>query len=214
ELLDCRQPRLELLAVHEDAPDGFAVELSFTPALDGAGLDGAMIRAELSDGTPLALEHLDEDAGLARLRARALPRGKHRVRATAADLEGRDTAPAPAVGWVDPVAPQWDAGIVYQIMIDRYRGDGGAVREPPENPGARAGGTLGGVLAELRAGTFDQLGVSALWLSPVYLNPTEAREGRDDDHLYEGYHGYWPLDTRAVDPRIGGEEALHALVHE
>ncbi|MCX4246756.1 alpha-amylase family glycosyl hydrolase [Paraliomyxa miuraensis] len=214
EVPDCQQPRLELGAVHEDAPDGFAVELSFEPALDGAPLDPAKIQAELADGTPLALERVDAEAGTASFRARALPRGKHRVRATATDAEGRPTEPVVGVGWVDPVAPQWADGIVYQIMIDRYRGDGGTVLAPPPDPGARAGGTLDGVLAELRAGTFDALGVSALWLSPVYLNPTEAREGRDDDHLYEGYHGYWPLDARAVDPRIGGEAALRALVDE
>jgi glycosidase len=67
------------------------------------------------------------------------------------------------------------------------------------------------VLAELEAGTFDALGVSTLWLSPIYTNPVEAREGTDG-HLYEGYHGYWPLDSRGVDPRIGGEAALRALV--
>lgn len=214
EVPDCRQPALVVEAVHEDASDGFAIELRLRPALDEQPLAAMGVRAELADGTPLAVEDLDEAAGTARVRARALPRGKHRVRATATDAAGRETAPAWGVGWVDPVAPQWDDGIVYQIMIDRFRGDGGAVLAPPPNAGARAGGTLDGVVAELRAGTFEALGVSALWLSPVYLNPEEPREGRDDDHLYEGYHGYWPLDTRAVDPRIGGEAALRALVAE
>ena len=64
-----------------------------------------------------------------------------------------------------------------------------------------------GVIAELERGTFDDLGVSTLWLSPPYLNPEEAREGLDGQ-LYEGYHGYWVLDAREVDPRIGGEDAL------
>jgi glycosidase len=214
EVHDCRQPRLEIEAVHEDAADGFAIDLRLWPALDEQPLDAAGVRAELVDGTPLALEQVDEDAGTARLRAHGLPRGKHRVRASASDALGRSTAPAWGVGWVDPVAPRWDDGIVYQIMIDRYRGDGGAVLAPPPDAGARAGGTLDGVLTELRAGTFDALGVSALWLSPVVLNPDEAREGRDDGHLYEAYHGYWPLDTRAVDPRLGGETALRALVAE
>jgi glycosidase len=214
EVPDCRQPALVVEAVHEDAADGFALDLRLRPALDQQPLTPMGVRAELVDGTPLAVEAVDALAGTARLRARGLPRGKHRVRATATDAAGRPTAPVWSVGWVQPVAPQWDDGIVYQIMIDRFRGDGGAVLPPPPNPGARAGGTLDGVLAELRAGTFDALGVSALWLSPVYTNPTEAREGRDDDHLYEGYHGYWPLDTRAVDPRIGGEAALRTLVAE
>jgi glycosidase len=214
EVRDCQRPWLAVEAVREDAPDGFSVELRLSPALDEQPLDPAGVRVELRDGTPLALERVDAEAGTAHLRANGLPRGKHRVRATATDAAGRETTPVWGVGWVDPVAPRWDDGLVYQIMIDRYRGDGGAPLAPPVDPGARAGGTLDGVLAELRAGTFDALAVSALWLSPVYRNPSEPREGRDDDHLYEAYHGYWPLDARAVDPRIGGEAALHALVAE
>lgn len=214
EVPDCERPRLEVLEVIEDAPDGFAVELAFTPARDGAALDPGAVVARLGDGTPLSLEAVDEAEQTLRLRASGRQRGKHRVEVEAIDREGRATDPVTGVGWVQPVAPQWTDGIVYQIMLDRYRGDGGAPLDPPPDPGARAGGTLDGVLAELRAGTYEALGVSALWLSPVYLNPTEAREGRDDDHLYEGYHGYWPLDTRAVDPRLGGEAALHALVDE
>jgi len=211
---DCSRPQLWIEAVHEDAPDGFAVEVGFTPAADGAPLDPAEVHATLADGTALALEQVDPEAGTARLRATARARGKHRVRAWAADAEGRESEPVEGVGWVDPVAPRWDDGIVYQIMIDRHRGDGGTPLPPPAHPGARAGGTLDGVRAELRAGTYDALGVSALWLSPVYVNPVQPREGRDDDHLYEGYHGYWPLDSRAVEPRLGGEAALRALVDE
>ncbi len=84
---------------------------------------------------------------------------------------------------------------------------------PPATPGSRAGGTLGGLRAELEKGTFEALGVTGFWLSPVYLNPTEARAGRDG-RMYEGYHGYWPLDSRGVDPKIGGESELRALIDE
>ena len=72
---------------------------------------------------------------------------------------------------------------------------------------------MDGITAELRAGTFDALPITTLWLSPVYLNPDEARGGTDGQR-YEGYHGYWPVDSRGVDPRIGGEAALHTLIDE
>jgi glycosidase len=101
--------------------------------------------------------------------------------------------------------------VLYQIMVDRFRGDGGVALSAPSTASSRAGGTLDGVRAEIDQGLLEQLGVSAIWISPVYANPTEMRVGRDG-HLSEGYHGYWPLDSRAVDPRIGGETALHALV--
>lgn len=221
EVLDCHRPWLAIEAVHEDEPDGATLDVRLTPALDEAPLDPASVRAELVPGVgaelaaggSLAIEASAEDGAIV-ARASGLPRGKHRVRITASDTLGRAAEPVIGVVWVEPVAPAWDDGIVYQIVLDRFRGDGGAVLDPPRDVGARAGGTLDGVRAELRAGTFEALGVSALWLSPVYLNPDEAREGRDDDHLYEAYHGYWPLDTRVVDPRLGGEAALRALVSE
>ena len=58
-------------------------------------------------------------------------------------------------------------------MIDRFRSATGALA-PPASPGDRAGGTLDGVRAALDAGYFDRLGVTTLWLSPVYTNPTRS----------------------------------------
>ena len=97
-------------------------------------------------------------------------------------------------------------------MIDRYLGDGGEHLSPPPTAGSRAGGTLDGVRASIESGELDELGITAVWLSPVYLNPTEPREGPWDGRMYEGYHGYWPQESRGVDPRVGGEEAMRALV--
>lgn len=211
---DCTRPQLSVAEVVADTPDSFAVDVTLTPAQDGTPIDRQTIAATLDDGTALSLESYDATTQVARLRGTGLPRGKHRVQITATDERDREADAVVAAGWIQPVADTWDDGIVYQIMIDRYRAEGGVELPPPPDAGARAGGTLTGVLDELRAGTFANLGTSALWLSPVYLNPTEAREGRDDDRLYEGYHGYWPLDTRAVDPRIGGEATLHELIAE
>jgi glycosidase len=53
--------------------------------------------------------------------------------------------------------------------------------------------------------------VTAFWLSPAYLNPEGSFPGRDG-RMYEGYHGYWPLDSRGVDPKIGGADALRAVI--
>ena len=214
EVDECARPHLRVEEVSEDSVDGFSLSLRMIPAHDGAAVDPEGVEVRLTDGTPLQLEAIDQDTQTLRLRASGRRRGKHRVHARVRDQRGRETETVDAVGWVGAMAPLWADGIVYQIMIDRFRGDGGATLAPPANPGARAGGTLDGITAELSAGTFEAMGVSALWLSPVYVNPTEARPGRDDDHLYEGYHGYWPLDSRAVDPRIGGEAALDALIDE
>jgi glycosidase len=45
----------------------------------------------------------------------------------------------------------------------------------------------------------------------VYDNPEEARLGLDG-HPQNAYHGYWPEQNRVVEPRLGGEDALRAVV--
>src|SRR5262249_9721526 len=92
-------------------------------------------------------------------------------------------------------------GLLYQIMIDRFRDAAGPLAAPA-TPGDRAGGTLDGVRAAIETGYFAKLGVTTLWLSPVYQNPDGKHVGRDG-HLYEAYHGYWPSQPRTVEPKLG-----------
>ncbi|MEM6996874.1 MAG: alpha-amylase family glycosyl hydrolase, partial [Myxococcota bacterium] len=180
---------------------------------DGAPFEPDSLAAEAFAGS-VTLVADDVAAGTATVRVALSDTGKQRTAVWMRDVEGRDADPVTIAAWGAPVAEQWRDGIVYQVMLDRFRGPGGAWLASPENPGARAGGTLDGVTAALQDGSLSALGVSALWLSPVYQNPVEARLGRDDGQLYEGYHGYWPMQSRVVDPRLGGEAALHALVAE
>lgn len=209
ELPDCESPRVEVTAV-EAVEHGQAVALEYTPAKWGAELDRDAVVLVI-DGTP-ALATWTNDAP-ARVELPELPRGRHVLELSAADVDGKDAPATRAIVWSDPIAATFADAIVYQVMVDRFRGVDGSPLAAPESPGARAGGTLDGVLAELDAGRFDELAISTLWLSPVYVNPEEARPARDDaDQLVTGYHGYWPVDTRAVDPRLGGDAALRALV--
>jgi glycosidase len=208
---ECHAPAVVVESAEEIDAGVLEIVASFVPAVDGAALEPTSIGARLASGETLSIEEADVDTGRIRLRAVGLPRGKHVVEIDAGDAAGRDAVQSRAVGWIDPRAREDADQIIYQVVVDRFRGDDGVNLSPPPSPGARAGGTLRGVLAELERGTFDALGVSTLWLSPPYLNPDEAREGLDG-RFYEGYHGYWVLDTRAVDPRIGGEQALDELV--
>jgi glycosidase len=208
---DCHVPAVVVEAADEIDLGVLQVDASFRPALTGHPLDPGSVRARLASGEDVSVEIADATTGKIRLRTSGLPRGKHTVQIEAADVEGGEAPTSRAVGWVQPRARDDADQIIYQVVVDRFRGDDGAALPPPPTPGSRAGGTLRGVTAELERGTFDALGVSTLWLSPPYLNPDEARAGLDGQ-LYEGYHGYWVLDARAVDPRIGGEAALHELV--
>ncbi|NNF57910.1 MAG: DUF3459 domain-containing protein [Rhodothermaceae bacterium] len=112
----------------------------------------------------------------------------------------------------------WQDAILYQIMIDRFaNGDpsrDAPVRHPEIEPPANYhGGDLQGILDKIEEGYFTDLGVNVLWLSPVYANPQTAYQEFPPPHrYYSGYHGYWPVEPRAVDPRFGDLALLRRVV--
>ena len=99
---------------------------------------------------------------------------------------------------VDHIAPPaWakDA-IIYHIFLDRfYPGDGEDWLQTDDLHGF-CGGTLWGVRDKLDY--LADLGVNCLWLSPTWKSPS--------------HHGYDVADYDAIEPRLGGEAALHAVV--
>jgi cyclomaltodextrinase len=112
---------------------------------------------------------------------------------------------APALAKIDTFAysvdrfqsPQWvkDA-VIYQVFVDRfYPGHGRDWLQPSDLTGFY-GGTLWGVRDQLDY--IETLGATCIWLSPTFPSPT--------------HHGYDITDYLHVEPRMGGDEALHALV--
>jgi glycosidase len=55
----------------------------------------------------------------------------------------------------------------------------------------------------------ESLGVTALWLAPVFKN--KAVQG-PAGHESAGYHGYWVTDFTHVDPHFGTDQDLGALI--
>lgn len=211
---DCTAPEVTIESA--SATDDGTITLRGTFRRAGESSDDeasrlGTIRAKDASGGALELAESSPETGAITLRGAGFARGKHTFTIEAADGAGRPATAPLAVAWVKPAARKWDEGILYQVVVDRFRGDGGAVLAPPETPGTRAGGTLDGVRAAVESGYFDALGVSSLWISPVYENPTGLFPGRDGE-MYEGYHGYWPRLSRGVEPKIGGEAALRALI--
>lgn len=198
---DCSLPALEVDSARA-LPDRVEIRARFVSAgRDPSGV--ATVRAP--PGFDLAWE---AGSGAVTAIERAPRAGKRRVRLEATDARGR-SASAEVSLWVGARHADWRDAIVLQVVTDRLRGADGRALAPPKTPGHRAGGTLDGVRAALPYA--ESLGATALWLSPVYTNPTGLFEGRDG-RAYEGYHGYWPRDSRGVDPAIGGERALRDLV--
>ena len=74
-------------------------------------------------------------------------------------------------------------------------------------PSLRHGGDLEGLRQHLDY--FTDLGVTALWFTPVLENDRPA-----DDGKYSTYHGYATTDYYHVDPRFGTNEEYKALIDE
>ncbi|WP_323847420.1 alpha-amylase family glycosyl hydrolase [Microbulbifer magnicolonia] len=114
------------------------------------------------------------------------------------------------------VDPFWRNATVYFMLPDRF------VNGNPDNDLAYGrggdadqlrgfhGGDLQGVIDKLNEGYFDQLGVDALWMSPVY----EQIHGATDEGTGRtyAYHGYWPKDWTGVDQNFGSEALLAELI--
>jgi glycosidase len=206
DLADCNAPALAATAAHAEG-NSLVVDVEYARGARGGSL-GALTATVEQAGAHVAADVVVtmHDATHATLRADGLPAGKYTMHVSAGSLSATASAFV-----ATPIAPAaLGDTLVYQVMVDRFRSSTGPLAAPA-SPGDRAGGTLDGVRAALDAGYFDRLGVTTLWLSPLYTNPSDHLVGRDG-HLVAPYHGYWPDDPRAVDPALGGETALDALV--
>ncbi len=205
---DCHAPALRVEAASARGDGTASARLTFLAAADGdaAALAPASVTVTGASATVTA----DPATGTIALAVSGLGPGKTTLLVKAADGSGRTTPARRVVLWNEATPFDWRDAAIYQVMVDRYQ-KGTSVVEPPAVPSAFAGGDLDGVRARVEDGTLTKLGFDALWLTPVYVNPAGLYPGTDG-HPYSGYHGYWPVDSRKVDPRFGGDAALDALV--
>jgi len=110
----------------------------------------------------------------------------------------------------------WNGTTVYFLLTDRFQnGDSSnddALGRARDGAVLRSfqGGDFAGVLQRLEEGYFDSLGVGAIWLTPF----VEQIHGSVDEGTGKtyGFHGYWTRDWTAVEPALGTEDDLRALV--
>ena len=82
----------------------------------------------------------------------------------------------------------------------------------PDDKGYYHGGDIEGLRRKLPY--LDNLGISAIWVGPIYANQAVQP---DSSNLYghsSGYHGYWILDFLNVDPHFGTNAEFARLVDE
>jgi len=74
------------------------------------------------------------------------------------------------------------------------------------------GGDIKGIIQKLEEGYFDQLGITALWLTP-WMEQIHGGTNEGTGLTY-GFHGYWIGDWTSLDPNFGTEEDLAMLVEK
>ena len=113
--------------------------------------------------------------------------------------------------------PFWRNATVYFLMTDRFaNGDPGndrAVGRKPDADKLRGfeGGDIQGVIEKINSGYFSNLGVDAIWTTPLIEN-VHGHVGENEWGKTYSYHGYWPLDWTAVDPNLGNEAKLAEMI--
>jgi alpha-amylase len=114
-----------------------------------------------------------------------------------------------------PTSTFWRNATVYFMLTDRFKNG------EPENDSRYdrtakpallrgfEGGDLQGIIDKIEEGYFTDLGVDAIWMTPVI----EQIHGYDDSSgITYSYHGYWPKDWTAVDANFGSEAQLAQLI--
>ncbi len=144
-----------------------------------------------------------------------------RVGLEATGLEGAYDEASDAALVADPVRQPGSDEVFYFVMTDRFaNGDtandeGGLTGDrlttgfDPTDKGFYNGGDLAGLRDQLDY--IDGLGTTAIWLTPSFKNRPVQGEGAN---VSAGYHGYWITDFTQIDPHLGTNAELEALIAE
>jgi len=128
----------------------------------------------------------------------------------------------------DLVAPLTPAGrfqgftpedVIYLIMPDRFANGDPTNDDPPVSRGLHDrtksryyhGGDFRGIIEHLPY--LNDLGVTAIWLTPIYDNVNHLNEReRYDNQAITDYHGYGAVDFYGVDEHFGSLDDFRQLV--
>lgn len=143
-----------------------------------------------------------------------------RIALTPLDTRGEYTeADAELVS--EPVRQAGAGEQFYFVMTDRFANadpsndEGGLTGDrletgyDPTDKGFFHGGDIAGLHQKLDY--IEGLGTSAIWLTPSFMNQPVQGEGADAS---AGYHGYWVTDFTRIDPHLGTNDELKALIDD
>lgn len=110
----------------------------------------------------------------------------------------------------------WNAANIYFLLTDRFN-NGDTLNDISLNRTKETavlrgfmGGDIPGITQKINDGYFTDLGVNAIWFSPIVEQIHDnVDEGTGSTY---GYHGYWTKDWSALDPNFGTRKELEVLV--
>lgn len=110
----------------------------------------------------------------------------------------------------------WENANMYFLLTDRfYNGDSSndlhfdRTKETAVLRGFE-GGDFTGITQKIKEGYFSDLGINALWFSPI-LEQIHGATNEGTGNTY-GFHGYWTKDWTAIEPNFGSREEFKELV--
>jgi len=110
----------------------------------------------------------------------------------------------------------WEAANIYFLLTDRFNNADPSndvnFDRSLETAKLRGfeGGDLKGITLKINEGYFTDLGINAIWMTPV-VEQIHGATNEGTGNTY-GYHGYWTKDWTAIDPNYGTKDDLKELV--
>ncbi|EAR01587.1 alpha-amylase family glycosyl hydrolase [Maribacter sp. HTCC2170] len=110
----------------------------------------------------------------------------------------------------------WEGANIYFMLTDRFNNGDSAndvtLNRIEETGPLRGfmGGDIIGITKKIEEGYFKNLGVNAIWFTPV-IEQIHGSTDESTGNTY-GYHGYWAKDWTALDPNFGTKKDLEILV--
>ncbi len=110
----------------------------------------------------------------------------------------------------------WDNATIYFLLTDRFNNGDPSNDINFDRTQETAllrnfmGGDIKGITQKINEGYFTDLGIDAIWFSPVF----EQIHGFVDEGsgVTYGFHGYWTKDWTALDPNFGTMDDLKDMV--
>lgn len=112
----------------------------------------------------------------------------------------------------------WEGANVYFLLTDRFK-NGDAANDINFERTEKAavlrgfeGGDLRGIIQKIDDNYFSDLGINAIWLTPV-VEQIHGATNEGTGNTY-GFHGYWTKDWTDLDPNFGTKADLKELVEK